>query len=93
MTAGSDSNYAKRISLVALLCILQWLVICQETVGRFLAGHLRCIYDLLRPLLPVKGRTKIRGSKPDFPSSVAIILTEEYADSETLDKLATLIYW
>ena len=93
MIAGSSKNITTHRVLTFLLCILQWLVICQERLARILNGSLQYLSSFCRNILPHKHEAKKRGNKPRFPSRVAVILTEDWAESETLDNLATLIHW
>ena len=92
MVDGSNRSKAKDWLLVALLCILQWLVISQEKLARWLDGPSGLILSFKQAVSPKKGLSKKRGSKPGFPSTVAFILTEDWLQSQTLDYLTTLIH-
>lgn len=93
MVTKAKGITAKERIFVFLLWLLQWLVIGQERLSRWCVGLL----SLFRPVLTRLGykekSSKARGNRPEFPHTVAVILTEQWAEPQVLDSLAALCHW
>lgn len=92
MSLSSLRSSLKDLVLACLLWLLQTIVLCQIRASEYLFEHQQGRGYLAKYIGATKAIKK-RGKRPSFPTTVAIILAEEWGGPETLDGLAIFIHW
>ncbi len=99
MEPGANNQRRSTWLSQILLFILQSLVLLQEISSEYLHRGLACLKVLLYSWFPRQKRPhppqnrKVRGRKPAFPRTVAVIIAEDLPRRELLDRAANLVHW